>query len=102
MEKFMYARIINITAQSETQLTMWQEMFKNIGSKNLTELGAIQITLTKISPNKAILMNMYKDKETAVKVFQNTKDKVSELSKLLKMEINEGEVVFSQNSLAHE
>ena len=33
MEKFMYARIINITAQSETQLTMWQEMFKNIGSK---------------------------------------------------------------------
>ena len=46
----MYARIINITAQSETQLTMWQEMFKNIGSKNLTELGAIQITLTKISP----------------------------------------------------
>ena len=65
-------------------------------------LGAIQITLTKISPNKAVLMNMYKDKETAVKVFQNTKDKVSELSKLLKMEINEGEVVFSQNSLTHE
>ena len=30
----MYARIINITAQSETQLTMCQEMFKNIGSKN--------------------------------------------------------------------
>ena len=47
-------------------------------------------------------MNMYKDKETSVKVFQNTKDKVSELSKLLKMEINEGEVVFSQNSLTHE
>ena len=43
---------------------MWQEMFKNIGSKNLSELGAIQITLTKISPNKAVLMNMYKDKET--------------------------------------
>ena len=35
----MYARIINLTAQSETQLTMWQEMFKNIGSKQLTELG---------------------------------------------------------------
>ena len=98
----MYARIINITAQSETQLTMWQEMLKSIGSKNLTELGAIQITLTKISPNKAVLMNMYKDKETAVKVFQNTKDKVSELSRLLKMENNKGEVFFSQNSLAHE
>ena len=50
----MYARIINLTAQSETQLTMWQEMFKNIGSKQLTELGAIQITITKIAPNKAI------------------------------------------------
>ena len=24
----MYARIINLTAQSETQLTMWQEMLK--------------------------------------------------------------------------
>ncbi len=72
------------------------------GLENLTELGAIQITLTKISPNKAVLMNMYKDKESAVKVFQKTKDKVSELSKLLKMEINEGEVVFSQNSLTHE
>ena len=36
----MYARIINITAQSETQLTMWKEMFKNIGSKNLSELGS--------------------------------------------------------------
>ena len=72
------------------------------GLENLTELGAIQITLTKISPNKAVLMNMYKDKESAVKVFQKTKDKVSELSKLLKIEINEGEVVFSQNSLTHE
>ena len=77
-------------------------MFKNIGSKNITELGAIQITLTKVSQNKAVLKNMYKDKETAVKVFLNTKDKVSELSKLLKMEINEGEVAFSQNSLTHE
>ena len=50
----MYARIINLTAQSETQLTMWQEMFKNIGSKQLTELGAIQITITKIAPNNGI------------------------------------------------
>ena len=47
-------------------------------------------------------MNMYKDKETAVIVFQSTKDKVSELSKLSKMEINEDEVVFSQSLLTHE
>ena len=97
----MYARIINITAQSETQLTMWQEMFKNIGSKNLSELGAIQITLTKISPNKAVLMNMYKDNKLLLNI-QKDKYKVSELSKLLKMEITKGEVVFSQNSLTHE
>ncbi len=76
--------------------------FKNIGPKNITELRAIQIILTKISPNKSVIMNMYKDKETAVIVFQSTKDKVSELSKLSKMEINEGEVVFSQSLLTHE
>ena len=78
----MYARIINLTAQSETQLTMWQEMFKNIGSKQLTELGAIQITITKIAPNKAVQMNVYPNKETALKASKEVKTRVSELGKL--------------------
>ena len=98
----MHARIINLTAQSETQLTMWQEMFKNIGSKQLTDLGAIQITITKIAPNKAVQMNVYPNKEIALKVSEEVKTRVSELGKLLKMEINEGEVVFNQNSLTHQ
>ena len=98
----MHARIINLTAQSETQLTMWQEMFKNIGSKQLTELGAIQITITKIAPNKAVLIVVYPNKETADKAFQAVKNNVAEVSKLLKMEINAGEVVFNQNSLTHQ
>ena len=98
----MYARIINLTAQSETQLTMWQEMFKNIGSKQLTELGAIQITITKIAPNKAVLIVVYPNKETADRAFQAVKNNVAEVSKLLKMEINAGEVVFNQNSLTHQ
>ena len=29
----MYARIHNVIAQSEMQLTMWQETFKAIGAK---------------------------------------------------------------------
>ena len=82
----MYARIINLTAQSETQLTMWQEMFKNIGSKQLTELGAIQITITKIAPNKAVLIIVYPNKETADKAFQAVKKNVAEISKLLKIQ----------------
>ena len=98
----MYARIINLTAQSETQLTMWQEMFKNIGSKQLTDLGAIQITITKIAPNKAVQMNVYPYKEIALKVSEEVKTRVSELGKILKMEINEGEVVFNQNSFTHQ
>ena len=51
----MYARVTNTIAQNEMQLTMWIETFKNIGSKKITDAGAIQITITKIAPNKAIL-----------------------------------------------
>ena len=55
----MYARVTNTIAQNEMQLTMWIETFKNIGSKKITDAGAIQITITKIAPNKAILMSVY-------------------------------------------
>ena len=98
----MYARIHNVIAQSEMQLTMWQETFKAIGAKLNMQNGAKQITVTKIAPNKAIQMNVYPNKEIALKVSEEVKTKVSELGKLLKMEINEGEVVFNQNSLTHQ
>ena len=49
----MYARIHNVIAQSEMQLTMWQETFKAIGAKLNMQNGAKQITVTKIAPNKA-------------------------------------------------
>ena len=42
------------------------------------------------------------NKEIADKAFQAVKNNVVEVSKLLKMEINAGEVVFNQNSLTHQ
>ena len=45
---------------------------------------------------------MFPNKEIADKAFQAVKNNVAEVSKLLKMEINEGEVVFNQNSLIQE
>ena len=98
----MYARIHNVIAQSEMQLTMWQETFKAIGAKSNMRNGAKQITVTKIAPNKAVLITVFPNKEIADKAFQAVKINVTEVSKLLKMEINEGEVVFNQNSLTHE
>ena len=55
-----------------------------------------------VSPNKAVLIIFYPNKETADRAFQAVKNNVAEVSKLLKMEINEGEVVFNQNSLTHQ
>ena len=55
----MYARVTNTIAQNEMQLTMWIETFKNIGSKKITDAGAIQITVTKTAPNKAIWMALF-------------------------------------------
>ena len=98
----MYARIHNVIAQSEMQLTMWQETFKAIGAKSNMRNGAKQIKVTKIAPNKAVLITVFPNKEIADKAFQAVKNNVAEVSKLLKMEINEGEVVFNQNSLTHE
>ena len=98
----MYARIHNVIAQSEMQLTMWQETFKAIGAKLNMQNGAKQITVTKIAPNKAVLIIVYPNKETANSAFQAVKNNVAEVGKLLKMEINAGEVVFNQNSLTHQ
>ena len=98
----MYARIHNVIAQSEMQLTMWQETFKAIGAKLNMQNGAKQITVTKIAPNKAVLIVVYPNKETADRAFRAVKNNVAEVSKLLKMEINAGEVVFNQNSLTHQ
>ena len=63
----MYARVANIIAQNELQLTMWIETFKAISAKPMSEFGSIQITITKVSPNKAIMMNVFPNKEIAMK-----------------------------------
>ena len=42
----MYARVANIIAQNELQLTMWIETFKAISAKPMSEFGSIQITIT--------------------------------------------------------
>ena len=98
----MYARVANIIAQNELQLTMWIETFKAISAKPMSEFGSIQITITKVSPNKAIMMNVFPNKETADKAKKAVAEKIKQERELMKLEISEGEVVFSQNSLTNE
>ena len=98
----MYARVANIIAQNELQLTMWIETFKAISAKPMSEYGSIQITITKVSPNKAIMMNVFPNKETADKAKKAVAEKIRQEREMMKLEISEGEVVFSQNSLTHE
>ena len=98
----MYATVANIIAQNELQLTMWIETFKAISAKPMSEFGSIQITITKVSPNKAIMMNVFPNKETADKAKKAVAEKIKQEREMMKLEISEGEVVFSQNSLTHE
>ena len=98
----MYARVANIIAQNELQLTMWIETFKAISAKPMSEFGSIQITITKVSPNKAIMMNVFPNKETADKAKKAVAEKIKQEREMMKLEISEGEVVFSQNTLTHE
>ena len=98
----MYARVANIIAQNELQLTMWIETFKAISAKPMSEFGSIQITITKVSPNKAVMMNVFPNKETADKAKKAVAEKIKQEREMMKLEISEGEVVFSQNSLTHE
>ena len=46
---------------------MRPQTFKTIGAKLNMQNGAKQITVTKISPNKAVLIIVYPNKETADK-----------------------------------
>ena len=98
----MYARVANIIAQNELQLTMWIETFKAISAKPMSEFGSIQITITKVSPNKAIMTVSYTHKETADKAKKAVAEKIKQEREMMKLEISEGEVVFSQNSLTYE
>ena len=98
----MYARVANIIAQNELQLTMWIETFKAISAKPMSGFGSIQITITKVSPNKAIMMNVFPNKETADKAKKAVAEKIKQEREMMKLEISEGEVVFSQSSLTHE
>ena len=98
----MYARVANIIAQNKLQLTMWIETFKAISAKPMSEFGSIQITITKVSPNKAIMMNVFPNKETADKAKKAVAEKIKQEREMMKLEISEGEIVFSQNSLTHE
>ena len=98
----MYARVANIIAQNELQLTMWIETFKAISAKPMSEFGSIQITITKVSPNKAIMMNVFPVSYTHLRAHETRDEKIKQEREMMKLEISEGEVVFSQNSLTHE
>ena len=98
----MYARINQVIAQSEMQLTMWIETFKSIGAKVVTDVGAVQLTITKTAHNKATLISVFPNKTVADKAAKAVEKNRTEAAKLMKMEFAEGEVVFSQNSLTQE
>ena len=73
----MYARINHVIAQSEMKLTMWIETFKSIGAKVVTEMGAVQLTITKTAPNKATLISVFPNKtidDKADKALTTTKN----------------------------
>ena len=58
--------------------------------------------ITKIAPNKAILMSVYPNKEVADKAINAISENLKQVKEIVKVEISEGEVVFNQNSLSHE
>ena len=98
----MHAIITNLVAQNEMQLSMWIEFFKSSSSKLMINAGAIQTSITRIAPNKAILVNVFPDKEKAEKAKSIAADRKKQVKELIKMETAEGEVVFNQNSLTYE
>ena len=97
----MYSRIINIVALNEMQLNMFIENFKNTGAKISFKIDAIQITVTKISANKAIMITVYPNKSISEKAKDAVKNNIKQVKEFIKLEINEGDVVFNQNSLSH-
>ena len=98
----MHAIITNLVAQNKMQLSMWIEFFKSSSSKLMIEAGAIQTSITRIAPNKAILVNVFPNKEKAEKAKSIAADRKKQVKELIKMETAEGEVVFNQNSLTYE
>ena len=62
----MYASITNFIAQNEMQMDMWIEFFKSQSAKLMTDAGAIQISITKTAPNKAVLMLLIFFKDVVV------------------------------------
>ena len=91
----MYARINHVIAQSEMQLTMWIETFKSIWEKVVTEMWAVQLKITKTAPKKATLISVFPNKTIADKAAKAVEKNRIEAAKLMKIEFNEGEVVFS-------
>ena len=57
---------------------------------------------TETAPNKAVLMNVFPNKETAMKARAVVADRKKQVKELIKIETTEGEVVFNQNSLTQE
>ena len=98
----MYAIVTNFIAQNEMQMDMWIEFFKSSTAKLMTDAGAIQISITKTASNKAVLMNVFPNKEIAMKAREVVADRKKQVKELIKIETTESEVVFNQNSLTQE
>ena len=81
---------------------MWIELFKSSSSKLMFDAGAIQSSITRIAPHKAVLINVFPNKEKAEKAKSIAADRKKQVKELIKMETTEGEVVFNQNSLTHD
>ena len=98
----MYASITNFIAQNEMQMDMWIEFFKSQSAKLMIDVGAVQTSITKTAPNKAVLMNVFPNKEICMKARTVVADRKKQVKELIKTETTEGEVVFNQNSLTQE
>lgn len=77
-------------------------IFKNIGAKIIFKIGAIQVTVTKIYANKSFMIMVYPNKSVTDKAKGAFKNNIKQFKEFIKLEINDGDVVFNQNSLSYE
>ena len=82
----MYASITNFIAQNEMQMDMCIEFFKSQSAKLMSDVGSVQTSITKTAPNKAVLMNVFPNKEIFMKSRTVVADRKKQVKELIKTE----------------
>jgi len=78
------------------------KIFKNIGAKIILKIGAIQATVTKIPANKSFMITVCLNKSMTDIAKGAVINYIKQFRAFIKLKINEGDVVFNQNSLSYE